>query len=108
MTETVQHFNSLYTIITLIFACGVSYATIKVSLKGMSDQVKKLDERVIELERSLRALEIEKEVSAYRFEEMSKQLKDIRRVLDKISDFQHTLEKRGIQQWQQVTPTTST
>lgn len=100
MQETISHINTMYTILTLIFACGVSYATIKVSLKAMTDQVRKLEEKVEKLEGALKQLEIERSVSAYRFDQIQNTLADINTKLSKLSDFHHSLEKRGVPRWQ--------
>lgn len=101
MQETFNHFNTMYTVLTLIFACGVSYATIKVSLKSMTDQIKKLEEKVERLENNLRELEIEKRMNGLRFDNIQKTLNDIDGKLSKMYDFYLSLEKRGLERWQQ-------
>lgn len=94
------NFNTAYTILTLIFACGVSYATIKVSLKSMTDQFKDLNKKVIELEEQLKELEIEKRLNGFRFESIQRTLDSMCRDLSKIADDYVKLEKRGVRQWQ--------
>lgn len=94
------NFNTAYTILTLIFACGVSYATIKVSLKSMTDQFKDLNKKVIELEEQLKELEIEKRLNGFRFESIQRTLDSMCRDLSKIADDYVKLEKRGAQRWQ--------
>lgn len=102
MHETISHFNTLYTVLTLIFACGVSYATIKVSLKSMTEQVKKLEEKVEKLETNLKELEIEKRMNGLRFDQIQRTLSDIDSKLSRVSEFYFSMEKRGSQQWQQT------
>lgn len=101
MQETISHVNTLYTILTLMFACGVSYATIKVSLKSMTEQVKKLEERVERLDRKIQELEISRQITNQRFDQIEKTLEKIDNKLSKIYDFYISLEKRGAQRWQQ-------
>ena len=101
MNETVTHINTLYTILTLMFACGVSYATIKVSLKSMTEQVKKLEQRVERLDQKIQELEINRQITAQRFDQIEKALEKIDEKLSKIYDFYISLEKRGAQRWQQ-------
>lgn len=101
MQETISHINTMYTVLTLIFACGVSYATIKVSLKSMTEQVKKLEEKVERLEANLKELEIEKRMNSLRFDQIQRSLSDIDSKLSKMTDFYFSLEKRGVQRWQE-------
>ena len=101
MQETISQINTLYTVLTLIFACGVSYATIKISLKSMTEQVKKLEEKVERLEESLTKMKIEEAVSKHRYEDIRQSLSDIDKKLSKLTDFYLSLEKRGVQRWQQ-------
>ena len=101
MQETISQINMLYTILTLIFACGVSYATIKVSLKSMSEQVKKLEEKVERLEKNLTDMKIEEGVSKHRYEDIRKSLSEIDKKLSKLTDFYLSLEKRGIERWRE-------
>lgn len=93
------NFNTAYTILTLIFACGVSYATIKVSLKSMTEQFKNLNQKVIELEEQLKELEIEKRLNGFRFDSIQRTLDTICRDLSKITDDFIKLEKRGAPRW---------
>lgn len=102
MNETISHFNTLYTVLSVIFAAGVCYATIKVSLKGMSKQVEVLTNKVEELERKLHELEIQKHVNSLRFENIQKTLDDINGKITLMSDFYSKIEKRGVLTWQQT------
>lgn len=104
MHETIGHFNTLYTVLTLMFACGVSYATIKVSLKSMTEQVKKLEEKVEKLEANLKELEIEKRLNGMRFDRIQETLEHIDKKLEPLTHFYHSIEKRGIQRWQPQEP----
>ena len=94
------NFNTAYIILTLIFACGVSYATIKVSLKSMTEQFKHLNKKVAELEEQLRELEIEKRLNGFRFDSIQRTLDAMSKDLSKIADDYIKLEKRGMKQWQ--------
>lgn len=101
MQETISHINTMYTVLTLIFACGVSYATIKVSLKSMSEQVKKLEEKVERLEKNLTEMKIEEGISKQRYEDIRHSLSEIDKKLSKLTDFYLSLEKRGVKRWQE-------
>lgn len=101
MQETIGHVNTLYTVLTLIFACGVSYATIKVSLKSMTEQVKKLEQKVERLEESLINRKIEEAVMKKNQEDIQRSLSEIDKKLSKLTDYYFSLEKRGAQRWQQ-------
>lgn len=91
----------LYTILTLIFACGVSYATIKVSLKSMSEQMRKLEEKVERLEKNFTDMKIEEGVSKHRYEDIRQSLSEIDKKLSKLTDFYLSLEKRGVERWRE-------
>lgn len=101
MEQTVNNFNMLYTIVTLMFACGVSYATIKVSIKSMTDQVRKLESKVEKLESSLTQMQIEKAVNKHVLDRIEKQLSDIDKKLSKVSEYYDSMEKRGAQRWRE-------
>ena len=108
------NFNTIYTIICLIFSCGTAYATIKVSIKSILKDMQLLNQQMEDARRRLEAHEAEmaawrteREVSRIRFEQLQEKMTEVSTGLRGVTDTLHKLEKRGNLQWREnVNPST--
>lgn len=116
-------FNTIYTVICLIFSCGTAYATIKVSIKSIVTDMENMKRRMdayeaetkrrlelyeTETKKRLEAHEIEmqawrteREVSRVRYEQLTEKMGELSGTVKEVKDTLHKLEKRGNLQWRE-------
>lgn len=86
---------SIYIVLTAVFSSGVAYATIKVSLSSVSREIEMVKKELDNARGDIQALNTEKEVNKYRFEEISRQIINMSEDIRIIASGFKSIEKRG-------------
>lgn len=109
------NFNTIYTVLCLIFSCGTAYATIKVSIKSILKDMELFNQRMDDVRRRLDAHEAEmntwrteREVSRVRYEQLQKDITAMSADLRSLTETLHKLEKRGELRWREDARNAST
>lgn len=114
MSEQIS-FNTIYTVLCLMFSCGTAYATIKISIKSILKDMELFNQRMDDARRRLDAHEAEmaswrteREVSRVRYEQLQEKIGDMAADLKSLTDTLHKLEKRGELRWREDARNAST
>lgn len=91
---------SIYIVLTAVFSSGVAYATIKVSLSSVSKEIEMVKKELDNARGDIQALNTEKEVNKYRFEEISRQIVNMSEDIRTIATGFKSIEKRGAKRWE--------